>query len=575
MTRKDDVSPRADGVLSAERREPSLADLEAFERLLRDSLKADAVPANAATTIANSVAPTISAQSAMAEFNRLIEAPVSFDTHGQPATSAQISAIERALQHDIGGRATSQPPLPPDPLLDFEDELRRFEALSRPVINPNPVEPVEDLRPAYSGEAAQTLASEAQWSQPMAASEAWQGYAETPAGPSHADALDAAERRLSAEAAAGAAAGGATLAAGMAAAASKGRSRGVFYALGGIAVAGLAVVGGMAMFSGKRQVADGGTVPVIAARTEPAKERPANPGGLEVPDQNKQVLAPRSTPADARAQQVVNQSEQPVDLNQAARRESVRIIAPSPFQPNSGATPPAETPSPAAQPGSPPPGEPRRVQSVRLSDPVTPTAQPTPATPPSASINPGPAAIGAIAAGAAATPNRVVPGVTPGAQAAIRAQAPQATPPAAVPVAPPAAAPQPPKVEARPQQPAAAPRPAQPSQNAPLPLNNRATPPAAAPAAPRVANAPAATSGGGFAIQLASRPSESDARSASTQLAQRFSSQIGGRQTTVVRGEANGNAVYRVRALGFSQSEATAACDRIRASGGACFVTRQ
>jgi outer membrane biosynthesis protein TonB len=168
-----------------------------------------------------------------------------------------------------------------------------------------------------------------------------------------------------------------------------------------------------------------------------------------------------------------------------------------------------------------------------------------------------------------------VPGVTPGAQAAIRAQAPQPTPPAPAPVAPPAAAPQPPKVEARPQQPAAAPRPAQPSQNAPLPLNNPATPPAAAPAAPRVANAPAATSGGGFAIQLASRPSESDARSASTQLAQRFSSQIGGRQTTVVRGEANGNTVYRVRALGFSQSEATAACDRIRASGGACFVTRQ
>lgn len=572
MTRKDDVSPRADGVISAERREPSLADLEAFERLLRDSLKADAVPAAAASTLSNPPAPTISAQSAMAEFNRLIEAPVSFDTQGQPATSAQISAIERALQNDIAGRTAPQPQLPPDPLLDFEDELRRFEALSRPVINPNPVEPVEDLRPAYSGEAAQPLASEAQWSQPMATPEAWQGYAETQAAPSHSDALDAAERRLSAEAAAGAAAGGAALAAGMAAVASKGRSRSVFYALGGVAVAGLAIVGGMAMFSGNKQVAGGGTVPVIAAKTEPAKEKPANPGGLEVPDQNKQVLAPRSTPVDPRAQQVVNQSEQPVDLNQAARRDSVRIIAPSPFQPSPGATPPAETSAPAAQPGSPAPGEPRRVQSVRLSDPVTPTAQPTPATPPSASVNPGAAAIGAIAAGAAATPNRVIPGVTPGAQAAIRPQAPQATPPAPAPVAPPAAAPQPPKVEARPQQPAAAPRPAQPTQNAPLPLNNRATPPAAA---PRVANAPAATTGGGFAIQLASRPSESDARNASTQLAQRFSSQIGGRQTTVVRGEANGNTVYRVRALGFSQSEATAACDRIRASGGACFVTRQ
>lgn len=585
MTRKDDVSPKADHVMSAERREPSLADLEAFERLLRDSLKADAIPASAHAAPGPAAQP-ISARNAMAEFNRLIEAPVSFETQGQPATAAQISAIERALQHDINSRATPQPQLPPDPLLDFEDELRRFEALSRPAINPNPVEPVEPvepLRPAYAGEASPPLASDAHWSQPMSTPEAWQGYQEAQASTSHSDALDAAERRLSAEAEAGAVAGGAALAAGMAAGAGKGRSRSVFYALGGVAVAGLAIVGGMAMFSDKGQVAGSGNVPVIAAKTDPTKEKPANPGGLEVPDQNKQVLAPRTTPADPRAQQVVNQSEQPVDLNQAARRDSVRIIAPSPFQSGSGAAPPAETPgAPAAQPASPPAGEPRRVQSVRLSDPVTPTAQPTPAIPPAGLSGSGAAAIGAIAAGAAASGNRAVPGVTPGAQAAIRPQAPQATPPAAAPpqATPPQAAapapapvPQPPKVETRPQSPVAAPRPAQPAQSAPLPLNNRAAAPAPAPQ--RTANAPAATSGGGFAIQLASRPSEGDARGASTQLAQRFASQIGGRQTTVVRGEANGKTVYRVRAVGFSQSDANAACDRIRASGGACFVTRQ
>ena len=42
-----------------------------------------------------------------------------------------------------------------------------------------------------------------------------------------------------------------------------------------------------------------------------------------------------------------------------------------------------------------------------------------------------------------------------------------------------------------------------------------------------------------------------------------------------MRGEANGRTVYRIRALGFSQAEANAACDRIRAAGGGCFVTRQ
>ncbi|MGL5445725.1 MAG: SPOR domain-containing protein [Rhabdaerophilum sp.] len=580
MTRKDDVSHKADGVLSADRREPSLADLEAFERLLRDSLKTDAVPANA-SQVSATPASTLSAQSAMAEFNRLIEAPVSFDTHGQPATPAQISAIERALQNDLASPVATKVQAQPDPLLDFEDELRRFEALSRPAINPNPVEPADSLRPAYSGETSPTMHSEAHWSQPVSTPEAWQGYQEASTTSPQSDALDAAERRLSAEAEAGAVAGGAALAAGVAAGAGKARSRGVFYALGGVAVVGLGIVGGMAMFSGKSQVAGNGNVPVIAAKTEPTKEKPVNPGGLEVPDQNKQVLAPRATPADTRAQQVVNQSEQPVDLNQVARRDSVRIIAPSPFQPTPGATPPAETPAAAAQPNAPAPGEPRRVQSVRLSDPASPTAQPTPAQNPAGGVNSvaaGAAAIGAIAAGAAATPNRTVPGVTtPGAQAAIRPQPPQGTAPAApvasAPAAPIPAAPQPPKAETRPQQPAAAPRPTQPAQNAqnaPLQLNNRA----AAPASQRTANAPAA-SGGGFAIQLASRPNESDARSASTQLGQRFSGQIGGRSTTVVRGEANGNTVYRVRALGFSQADANSACDRIRASGGACFVTRQ
>ncbi len=122
-------------------------------------------------------------------------------------------------------------------------------------------------------------------------------------------------------------------------------------------------------------------------------------------------------------------------------------------------------------------------------------------------------------------------------------------------------------------------RPAANNSTGPLPLSNNrpATPPAAAPAnpAPRVATAPAAGGGGAFAIQLASRPSEADAQNAVRQLGQRFSGQIGGKAPVVVRGEANGQTVYRVRVTGFAQADATAACDKIRAAGGACFVTRQ
>lgn len=184
----------------------------------------------------------------------------------------------------------------------------------------------------------------------------------------------------------------------------------------------------------------------------------------------------------------------------------------------------------------------------------------------------------------------------PGAQAAIR-PTPSVNLPSVV-VPPPAPTPPTaatssadtgPKVEARPQSPVTPPRPQtappaaqRPATNAPLPLvnaNRPASPPAnaAAPAnpAPRVANAPAAGAGGAFAIQLASRPSEADAQNASRQLGQRFAGQIGGKSPVVVRGESNGQTVYRVRVTGFAQADATAACDRIRAAGGACFVARQ
>jgi hypothetical protein len=578
------------------RREPTLADLEAFERLLRESLKTE--PAQAGNAAGTGGQPAISATSAMAEFNRLVETPVAFDAAGKkPAGPATYSAIERALQSDLSDPPSATIlPGPRDPLLDFEEELRRFEAMSRPADAPAATEPLPDLRRYADGDAtgpSDHSPHEQSWHTP--AEPQWNEQ------PAQSHPLDAAEQRLAEEAQAAALAGGAAMAGGAAgmAIARKSRSRGVFYALGGVAVAGLAVVGAMAMFSSKGGPSSGDKVPVIAAKPEPTKERPANPGGLEVPDQNKQVLAPRQLGTEQKPAEVVTQTEQPVDLNQVTRRDGVRVVAPSPFQ-----NPPAA--SNAAE--APPAAEPRRVQSVRLSDPAVPQASPTPSLPSAGAVAgaaAGAAAIAAIAAGSgASTPRATTPaatpsqGLPPGAQAAIRpnpvTQVPAITP--ATPPAPsvaPAPAPAAPKVETRPQSPVTAPRPAPSTpapaptaraQNAPLQLTNRppAATPQAQPAAPRVATAPTpATSGpgpgtgGGFAIQLASRPSEGDARSASQQLGSRFSSQLGGRAPSVVRGEANGQTVYRVRVSGFSQADANAACTRVRASGGACFVTRQ
>jgi len=91
----------------------------------------------------------------------------------------------------------------------------------------------------------------------------------------------------------------------------------------------------------------------------------------------------------------------------------------------------------------------------------------------------------------------------------------------------------------------------------------------------RTTASPAPAGAGGYAIQLASRPTEADARSASTQLRSRYSAQLEGKPVNVVSGEANGRTVYRVRAGGFTQADANAACDAIKAAGGGCFVTKQ
>jgi hypothetical protein len=117
---------------------------------------------------------------------------------------------------------------------------------------------------------------------------------------------------------------------------------------------------------------------------------------------------------------------------------------------------------------------------------------------------------------------------------------------------------------------------AAPPQRVPAPAPQRAA--NAAPLSLGPANEvaqPAGSTGGAFAIQLASRPSEADARAASTSLRGRYSAILSGRAPVVVSGEANGQTVYRVRVAGYSQADANEACRRIKATGGGCFVTRQ
>jgi len=78
----------------------------------------------------------------------------------------------------------------------------------------------------------------------------------------------------------------------------------------------------------------------------------------------------------------------------------------------------------------------------------------------------------------------------------------------------------------------------------------------------------------GFAVQLAVRPSEKEAKVAFQQLHQRHAAELAGRALAIHRAEVNGSMVYRVRIGPMPRQEAAALCSRLQAAGGQCFVAR-
>lgn len=624
------------------RKEPSLADLEAFEKLLRETLHETPVAAaQAPGTTEPAAAPMSRADhDAMAELTRLIEQPLDFSLPSFPPAKApaapapepapiSVEAAEAALAEaaplpdmhthveahfepewpavtpvsaqmaePVAPPAAEAPPAPDialDPLAAFEEELRRFDATR---LHPAPAVPDFVVPTPLASEPPATLAERQQAEE---AAFAAQHYADEPAlhaaeparheptayEPAYHEpvqyepepvappsALEVAEQRLAAEAAA------ANYDPGEPQASDVKRSRAIFMGLGGLAVAGLAVIGGTFALSGGKKGSSSGEIPVIAAKTEPAKEKPADPGGVEIPNQDAQVLAGRNATREMTpAKQVVNTTEQPVDLKEITRRDSVRVVAPNPFQ-QSPQTP--MTLSPNAAPSAPPAdAEPRRVTSVRV--PVGGEAA-SAGTSGTAAVAAGAAAVAAGAAMAtrsATAPKAEVPKGPPPAIAAPdnksearppkkadapkadtpKAEAPKTTPPAKV-----ANAPATPK--------ASTPEKAAPAKKEAKAKDPRAKDPMSLTDETAKAKAPPAASGT-FAVQLASRPTEADARSAASSLGSKFSSQLGGKAARVVSGEANGQTVYRVRAGGYSQAAATEACNRIKAAGGACFIAKQ
>jgi hypothetical protein len=315
----------------------------------------------------------------------------------------------------------------------------------------------------------------------------------------------------------------------------KTRSRKGLLAMG--AVVGAIVIGGGGayLFSGT-SVGAGGEPPLVMANAEPVKVEPQNPGGVEIPNQNKQIYE--------RAQQsetkVVNREEQPVDVAQAVRNNGGGTVADATGATGHGA--------PRQNANSLNLGEPRKVRTV--------------------TIRPDGTVAGAAHEAPAARSNAPAPIPTLALPEAAQASAPQMNtaqprPAAATPAAAtPAAAPRPTPVAATPTAAPATPAPQRVASAQPVAI-------APAQATPEATT----TATGGFSVQLGLANSEGAAETAFSSYQRKYSD-LEGMPSLIRKAEVNGNTIYRVRVGPMSREEASSLCSKLQGQGGQCFVAK-
>ena len=296
----------------------------------------------------------------------------------------------------------------------------------------------------------------------------------------------------------------------------------------------LVIIGGGAAWAWvSSHRAPDGPVPVITADTTPEKVKPEDEGGMQVPNQNVEILNGQSTTAEQPA--VLPPPEQPVapptteTTDQANAEPQAPAITDAP-KPEPAPTPPATTDdSSAAAPSVAAPS----IPSVSAPEPSTTAATPTPAP-----VVPEPQTQQAEPAPAEPTPAEPTPAPAP----ATTAEKPAEPTPAPAPAA-------------------ETPKPAEPTQTA--------TPPAA-PAKPAVAP----TAGGNARIQLAAVKSEALANSQWAKLQKAYPDLLGALTLNVQKVDKNGATLYRIQAGPLSKTQAKDLCTRLKAQKQDCIVAR-
>ncbi len=313
---------------------------------------------------------------------------------------------------------------------------------------------------------------------------------------------------------------------------------------GTLAVIGL--VGGA--FALRGGVTGDKSAPTIMAQSSPSKIQPDTQSGSTESGAGANVFDRKNdTVASSR---VVTNVEQPVDINAQARAARV-VGGPG----GNSVAPPASAPVVPAS-AAPPSGasffpEPKRVKTVSVR--------------PDGSIIDG--------ASASAPPQRMV--------AAPAIQAPPAPPVRPAPSTPTTASTPKPPVPKTTARVATTPRPDASAADSTAGATTAAVNPPPRVATPKPVTKPTTTASleskpasgsGGFAVQFAAAGSEAEARDRIAKVQSQFASVLGGRRPGVVKGEANGKTVYRVRVGGVSREDALAMCTRVKESGGSCFV---
>ncbi len=370
----------------------------------------------------------------------------------------------------------------------------------------------------------------------------------------------------------------------------------------GFAVVGIVAFAGTILVSyrgGDRMSGDG--PPLLTADPSPTKSRPEQPGGMDVPHQDKlvyerlherggnhpnverllpppEVALPRpvvtpqmpSLPPMLAAPVIGQLPPPPPGSTATVPRDS---LEPTPA-PTVAAAPQTQASATATKPGATPTGKPPVTPQSPTKTTAAPTAQ-TAALPPPAAPKPAPTAPVTVAPLAKPTATAALPAPTPAPVTVKPAPTPIAPPPAAaprasitaVPVAPPpSAATQTPLQNAANAAKPAAPPPA-PQQIAAAPV-----PPPAQPAKP----APAITGGSGnWRIQLASVRSETEAAAEWKRLASRHSDALGGLSFQVAKVDlAEKGIFYRVQGNGADETRAKSICAQLRAQNVGCVVVR-